>query len=143
MIVGFPGETEEEFETTKTFLDKVNFYETHIFQYSRRKGTRAAAMEDQVPAPIQHERSACLIAAGRIRQQAFESELCGKETEVLFEESVLIEGKRYVSGHTKEYVRLLLETGECLENELVPVSVLEERRGGILLCELTISGSGL
>lgn len=135
VIVGFPGETEEEFAVTKDFLDRVNFYETHIFQYSRRKGTRAAVMENQIPAPVQHERSACLIAAGKLRQQAFEAELYDMQTEVLFEEGIAIDGKQYASGHTKEYVRMLLETQEEIGNCLVKVRVGKERRQGILLCE--------
>ena len=135
VIVGFPGETQEEFEITKAFLDRVNFYETHIFQYSRRKGTRAAKMPNQIPALVQHERSACLIAAGKRRQLAFEEELCGSETEVLFEESILVDGKQYASGHTKEYVRMLMETGEDLSNCLVMVRVGKERCQGLLLCE--------
>ena len=135
VIVGFPGETEEEFAQTRAFLDKVNFYETHIFQYSRRKGTRAAVMENQIPAPIQHERSTCLIGDGKKRQQAFETELVGKTTEVLFEESIVVDGITYASGHTKEYVRLLMETSESLDNRILRVHVTDRRVNGCLVCE--------
>lgn len=135
VIVGFPGETEDEFAQTRTFLNKVNFYETHIFQYSRRKGTRAAEMDHQIPAPIQHERSACLIEDGKKRQLDFEAQLYGKTTEVLFEENVAIEGVSYASGHIKEYVRLLLPTEENLENQLVRVRVKDSRVKDCLVCE--------
>ena len=127
MIVGFPGETEEEFEITREFLNKVDFYETHIFQYSKRKGTKAAVMENQIPSAVAHARSACLIADGKVRRKRFEEELCGKETQVLFEESVQIDGKIYASGHTMEYVRMLMETEEKLDNCLVTAVPQKER----------------
>ena len=134
VIVGFPGETEEEFQITRSFLDKVDFYETHIFQYSKRKGTKAAVMENQVPSTVAHGRSALLIADGKIRQQRFEEELCGRETQVLFEESVQIDGKTYASGHTMEYVRMLMETEEKLDNSLVNVIPEKERCHEWMLC---------
>ena len=112
VIVGFPGETEEEFAITRDFLNKVDFYETHIFQYSRRKGTKAAVMENQVPSDVAHRRSAILIADGKVRKQRFEEKISETVTKVLFEESVTIDGKVYASGHTMEYIRMLLETTE-------------------------------
>lgn len=135
VIVGFPGETEEEFLQTRAFLDKVQFYETHIFQYSRRRGTKAAAMKNQVPPPVQHERSVCLIEDGKRRQYAFEKELVGTETEVLFEETVFAGDAAYASGHTKEYVRLLLRTDEKMDNQIAKVRVLDQRKKDCLLCE--------
>ena len=71
VIVGFPGETEEEFEESRALIDKVNFYETHIFKYSRRQGTRAAIMENQVPEPVKTQRSNVLIALGKEKKKAF------------------------------------------------------------------------
>ena len=93
VIVGFPGETEEEFAITRDFLNKVDFYETHIFQYSRRKGTKAAVMENQVPSDVAHRRSAILIADGKVRKQRFEEKISETVTKVLFEESVTIDGR--------------------------------------------------
>ena len=115
VIVGFPGETEEEFAITRDFLNKVDFYETHIFQYSRRKGTKAAVMENQVPSDVAHRRSAILIADGKVRKQRFEEKISETVTKVLFEESVTIDGKVYASGHTMEYIRMLMETTENLD----------------------------
>ena len=85
VIVGFPGETEEEFLTTRHFLDEIGFYETHIFKYSKRKGTRAAVMTGQVPEEIKTERSDILIADSQRRIQQFEERWLGREAEVLFE----------------------------------------------------------
>ena len=79
VIVGFPGETEEEFEESLAFVDKVDFYETHIFKYSRREGTKAAAMADQVPEQVKTARSARMIALGRRKQQAYEDRLIGDD----------------------------------------------------------------
>ena len=92
VIVGFPQESEEEFEITKQFLKKVNFYETHIFKYSRRKGTRAADMEGQIPEEIKTRRSHILQQLNEKNKQAFESCYIGKSVEVLFEEAVEKDG---------------------------------------------------
>ena len=119
VIVGFPGETEEEFAITRDFLNKVDFYETHIFQYSRRKGTKAAVMENQVPSDVAHRRSAILIADGKVRKQRFEEKISETVTKVLFEESVTIDGKVYASGHTMEYIRMLMETTVNLDNQIL------------------------
>lgn len=136
VIVGFPGETEEEFEISRTFLDKVDFYETHVFQYSRRKGTRAAVMEGQIPAQVQHTRSAYLIEDGKRRKQSFEEKLIGTKTDVLFEETVCLDGKMFASGYTKEYVRLLLETEKKMGNVIKNVQVTGERKKEWLVCKI-------
>ena len=101
-IVGFPGETEEEFQKSRDFVDKVNFYETHIFKYSRREGTRAAAMENQVSEQEKARRSAVLIELGEKKRKAYEQSFLGKEVEVLVEEEAVIEGRPMQTGHTKE-----------------------------------------
>ena len=134
VIVGFPGETEEEFAESKAFVDKVDFYETHIFQYSRRKGTKAAVMENQVPSDVAHRRSAILIADGKVRKQRFEEKINETVTKVLFEESVTIDGKVYASGHTMEYIRMLMETTEDLDNQILLVKAGKERCQDCLLC---------
>ena len=134
VIVGFPGETEEEFAITRDFLNKVDFYETHIFQYSRRKGTKAAVMENQVPSDVAHRRSAILIADGKVRKQRFEEKISETVTKVLFEESVTIDGKVYASGHTMEYIRMLMETTENLDNQILLVKAVKERCQDCLLC---------
>lgn len=116
VIVGFPGETEEEFETTKAFLEKIHFYEMHIFKYSKRQGTRAAVMENQVPEEIKTKRSAELITLSERMSNEFRSYYLGREEEVLFEEPAEINGKTMYVGYTKEYVKVATESEESLEN---------------------------
>ncbi len=123
VIVGFPGETEEEFEESKAFVDKVNFYETHIFKYSKREGTRAAVMENQVPEQIKAERSAQLIELGAKKQEAYEKEMVGKDVEILVEEPAQIDGKEVQVGHTKEYIKVALESDENLQNQIVKMRI--------------------
>lgn len=106
VIVGFPGETEEEFAESKAFVDKVDFYETHIFKYSRREGTKAAAMKDQVPDQIKAVRSAELIELSHRKQAAYEERLIGTTQEVLIEEKIIRNGEELQIGHTKEYVKI-------------------------------------
>ena len=111
VIVGFPGETEEEFEETREFLKKVHFYEMHIFKYSRRAGTRADRMPDQVPESVKTARSEALLEMERQMSLEYRKSFLGKKCEVLLEEPEVIGGKRYVTGHTREYVRIAVENG--------------------------------
>ena len=104
VIVGFPGETEEEFEQTKAYLEHIHFYEMHIFKYSKRKGTRAAVMPDQIDEQIKAARSEKLIALGHDMSKEFRKFYIGKNEEVLFEEKAVIGDKEYFVGYTKEYV---------------------------------------
>lgn len=117
IIVGFPGETEEEFEESRAFVDKVNFYETHIFKYSKRAGTKAAVMPDQVPEQIKTERSNVLLELDQKKRSQYEQQLVGTEVEVLMEEQIERDGKIYQVGHTKEYVKVALQTEENLQNQ--------------------------
>ncbi|MFR3321165.1 MAG: MiaB/RimO family radical SAM methylthiotransferase [Lachnospiraceae bacterium] len=89
VIVGFPGETETEYATTVDFLTRVGLYETHIFKYSRRQGTKAAVMPDQIPEPVKGVRSDRLIALGEENRKRFEQSWIGKRAEVLFEEQTM------------------------------------------------------
>lgn len=130
VIVGFPGETEEEFQESKAFLEKVNFYETHIFKYSRRQGTKAAEMKDQVPEPVKTERSNQLIALSRQNQREFEDWLVGKKVEVLMEEQIERDGEIWQIGHTREYVKVGRKTEENLANQLINVEI--ENRSQII-----------
>ena len=108
VIVGFPGETEEEFAETKAFLEKVGFYEMHVFKYSKRKGTRAAVMDGQVPEPVKALRSDVLLELERKQSMEFRSRKLGQVVEVLMEEEKVIGGKNYLLGHTTDYVRVAL-----------------------------------
>ena len=123
VIVGFPGETEEEFEASRAFIDRINFYETHIFKYSRREGTRAAVMDGQVPDSVKTKRSALLLELGQKKQREYEEKLLGTTREVLMEEAVVIGGETWQVGHTKEYVKIGRKTEEDLSNQLVNVEI--------------------
>lgn len=123
IIVGFPGETEEEFEESRAFVEKVNFYETHIFKYSKRQGTKAAVMPNQVPEPEKTKRSNTLLALDERNRKAYEEQFSGKETEILVEEQMEKDGKTYWIGHTKEYIRLAILSDENLSGRLLKVTV--------------------
>lgn len=119
VIVGFPGETEEEFEQTKAYLEHIHFYEMHIFKYSKRKGTLAAVMPDQIDEQVKAARSEKLIALGHDMSKEFRKFYIGKNEEVLFEEKAVIGDKEYFVGYTKEYVKVAKKTDENLENQIV------------------------
>lgn len=123
VIVGFPGETQEEFAQSRAFIDKVDFYETHVFKYSKREGTKAAAMEGQIPEAIKACRSNELLSLSRRKQAAYEEALLGTVQEVLMEEEILVGGERYQTGHTREYVKVGQKLGENRINELVNVEI--------------------
>ena len=123
VIVGFPGETEEEFAQSMAFVDKVDFYETHIFKYSKREGTKAAVMPNQVPEQIKTERSNQLLALNEEKQKKFESYYLGQSVEVLMEEEVERDGKRFQVGHTKEYMKVAVESKEKLQNKCISVKI--------------------
>ena len=105
VIVGFPAETDADFETTRRFLEKVHFYEMHVFPYSRRAGTRADRMPDQVPEPVKKERSAVLLKLEKKMSGEYRSSFAGTEQEILLEEPVTINDEIYMTGYTKEYVK--------------------------------------
>lgn len=123
IIVGFPGETEEEFEESRAFVEKVNFYEAHIFKYSKRQGTKAAVMPNQVPELEKTKRSNMLLALDERNRKAYEEQFSGKETEILVEEQMEKDGKTYWIGHTKEYIRLAILSDENLSGRLLKVTV--------------------
>ncbi len=119
VIVGFPGETEREFDITRSFVETVGFYEMHIFKYSMRKGTRAAVMPDQVPEEVKAHRSGVLQAIEQRDSSAFRASYIGKDVQVLFEEKKVIEGEAYWIGHTREYVKVACRAQDTiLENQL-------------------------
>lgn len=124
IIVGFPGETEEEFEKSKAFVDKVDFYETHIFKYSKRQGTKAAVMDNQVPEQIKTLRSNELLELDQQKREKYEAHFVGKEVEVLMEESIQVNGETFQVGHTKEYVKIALQTEENMQNQVINVEIV-------------------
>lgn len=126
IIVGFPGETEAEFEQSKAFVDKVNFYETHIFKYSKRQGTKAAEMENQIPEQIKTLRSNEMLTLDQVKRSKYEASFIGTDVEVLVEEEIQREGTPIQVGHTKEYVKIALQTERNMQNQLVSVRIDSE-----------------
>lgn len=135
VIVGFPGETEEEFEQTKAYLEHIHFYEMHIFKYSKRKGTRAAVMPDQIDEQVKAARSEKLIALGHDMSKEFRKFYIGKNEEVLFEEKAVIGDIEYFVGYTKEYVKVAKKTDKNLENQIVSGRISGMLTDEILLFE--------
>ena len=119
IIVGFPGETNEEFESTYEFLSKIKFYKMHIFKYSPREGTLAAKMTNQIDGNIKEERSQKLIELSNKNEREYNEKYIGKRVEVLFEE----EKDGLWSGYTKNYVRVFVESDESLENKILKVEI--------------------
>ena len=109
IITGFPGETEEEFKETCRFAEKIRFYETHIFRYSKRRGTKAARMEGQIPEPVKAARSEILLKLDEQRRGEYETRRMGEPLEVLLEEEIEKEGKAYYLGHSREYIKVAVE----------------------------------
>ncbi|MCC8105120.1 MAG: tRNA (N(6)-L-threonylcarbamoyladenosine(37)-C(2))-methylthiotransferase MtaB [Clostridiales bacterium] len=119
VIVGFPQETLEEFQETASFLKKLRLYETHIFKYSSRQGTRAAAMSGQIPETEKGIRSNVLIELGEQNRSLFEQGYSGRKVEALFEEPLEINGTNYFAGYTKEYMRVAIPAVEDFSNQIL------------------------
>lgn len=124
IIVGFPGETEEEFNTTYKFLEKIKFYKMHVFKYSQRKGTRATVMPNQVDGSLKEERSRKLIALSNKNEEEYNRSYIGKSVEVLFEDAHVEAGRTYRKGHTTNYIVVKVETEEDWENEIKKVKIV-------------------
>lgn len=123
VIVGFPQETEEEFNQTKAFLEKIGFFEMHIFKYSKRKGTIAAGLPGQVPDGVKNQRSNELLQLESVQSKEFRAHYIGKEAEVLFEEKKIIRGKTYQIGHTADYVKVAAVSKEDWINQIKKVRI--------------------
>lgn len=119
VIVGFPGETDDEFAITKEYLEHIHFYEMHIFKYSKREGTKAAVMPDQVPEQIKTKRSAILLESEQKMSKEFRDYYIGKEVTVLLEETFIYQGRTYFVGYTKEYVKVAFEAAKDMTNQFV------------------------
>jgi len=133
VIVGFPGETEEEFAECRSFLEKVNFYEMHIFKYSKRKGTVAAGLPGQLTEAQKTVRSGELQKLEQQMSYAFRGKYLGKEAEVLFEENKVIDGTSYRIGHTVDYVKVAVEGDEEWNNQIKTVKIDRFLKDDILL----------
>ncbi|MEG2146973.1 MAG: tRNA (N(6)-L-threonylcarbamoyladenosine(37)-C(2))-methylthiotransferase MtaB, partial [Lachnospiraceae bacterium] len=123
IIVGFPGETEEEFLQSKAFVEKVGFYETHIFKYSKREGTKAAVMEEQVADYLKLNRSNQMLELNEQKREEFEQFFIQKEVEILLEEQVEIRDQAYFTGHTKEYLRVAVPIENYRQNQIIKIKI--------------------
>ena len=135
VIVGFPGETEEEFLCTEAFLEKVHFYEMHIFKYSKRQGTRAAVMEQQVSDAVKTQRSNRLIQLEQRMSKEYRQAFMGEDIEVLLEEQKEIDGNFYQIGHTGQYIKAALKTQEDMRNCMVTGVLSEFLKDDIMVME--------
>lgn len=136
VIVGFPGETEEEFAITKEFLDKVAFAQMHIFKFSVRKGTRAERMTPQIPEQTKNERSNVLLQLNKKMQTMYHKNFYQQKEPVLFEEYTNIAGTDYTIGHNERYVKIAVPkevTSDTWLNQIIPVTVEKNLTDDILL----------
>ena len=133
VIVGFPQETEEDFEESYEFVKKIHFYETHIFKYSRRHGTKAASMDGQLTEAAKAQRSDRMLELHEIRARGYEEAMIGKKMELLLEEEIEIDGRPWYVGHSREYVRAVIsKTDAHRVNDLVTVKAVAFVRDHIL-----------
>lgn len=133
VIVGFPQETEEDFEESYEFVKKIHFYETHIFKYSRRHGTKAASMDGQLTEAAKAQRSDWMLELHEIRAREYEEAMIGKKMELLLEEEIEIDGRPWYVGHSREYVRAVVsKTDAHRVNDLVTVKAVAFVRDHIL-----------
>ena len=136
VIVGFPGETDEEFEATEKFLEEIHFAEMHVFKYSPRKGTRAAKMPDQVNETVKTQRSARLLALGEKMSEDYRK-LCEKKVlEVLAEEPVSVDGETFWTGHSREYIKCGTPSDKILSNQVVRCQMTGTKREDFVICEI-------
>ena len=134
VIVGFPQETEEDFEESYEFVKKIHFYETHIFKYSRRHGTKAASMDGQLTEAAKAQRSDRMLELHEIRAREYEEAMIGKKMELLLEEEIEIDGRPWYVGHSREYVRAVVsKTDAHRVNDLVTVKTVAFVRDHILV----------
>ncbi len=133
VIVGFPGETEEEFEQTREYLERIHFYEMHIFKYSRREGTKAAIMPDQVPEEKKAERSAVLLELEKKMSKEFRDDYLGREVTALLEEKFFWQGKEFYTVYNKEYVKVAFLREKNLSNQFIKGTIKEQLTDDIYL----------
>ena len=124
VIVGFPGETQEDYEISREFVKKVRFSELHVFKYSKRDGTVAAKMENQISEPVKTERSEDLIKVGENLTMEYRRKFIGKKVSVLFEEIINVAGENYWVGHTKEYIKVIMKSDKDISGDIKNVSLI-------------------
>jgi threonylcarbamoyladenosine tRNA methylthiotransferase MtaB len=132
VIVGFPGETEEEFEECRKFVEGISFYEMHVFKYSPRKGTVAAGMKDQLTDREKTVRSDVLISMTNAQSECYRNQFVGEKVGVLWEDEEEIKGRRYMIGHTDRYVRVAVCENDPRFKNAVSGTITTETIGGFL-----------
>lgn len=135
VIVGFPGETDEEFEQTVQFLEKIHLYEMHVFPYSQRRGTRAEKMDNQVAPSVKHERSKVLLEMTARQKEEYEKSFFGEEEIVLVEEKIAQNNEEYFTGHTKRYLKLSILSHKNIEKQMIRVKIIGYSNENRLLAE--------
>ncbi len=137
VIVGFPGESDKEFEETLEFVQGIGFSAIHVFKYSKRAGTKAAVMEDQVPEEIKNQRSNVLASVAKKMSEDYMSDFMGRIEKILIEEEVSIEGKSYLIGHNERYLKLAIMAEDDINqiNNIVAVMIEKVLSDDILLCK--------
>jgi threonylcarbamoyladenosine tRNA methylthiotransferase MtaB len=136
VIVGFPGETQEEFNETKEFVKQIGFSHIHVFKYSKRAGTKAAQMPDQVPEELKNIRSNELIAISETMSKEYKDLFLGKIEKILIEEQITIDGRDYQVGHNERYLKLAVNSELDLTNQMVKVRINNILTEEIMLCEI-------
>ena len=136
VIVGFPGETEEDYISSREFVKKVKFAELHVFKYSKRDGTVAAKMPNQIDEKIKTLRSEDLIKTGEELTKEFRQAKIGQNTTVLFEEKILLDNKEYWVGHTVDYIKIAVPEKENLEGQIRKVNVKDFLTNEIMLATM-------
>ena len=136
VILGFPGETEEDYISSREFVKKVKFAELHVFKYSKRDGTVAAKMPNQIDEKIKTLRSEDLIKTGEELTKEFRQAKIGQDTTVLFEEKILLDNKEYWVGHTVDYIKIAVPEKENLEGQIRKVNVKDFLTNEIMLATM-------
>lgn len=143
VIVGFPMETEEEFQKSRDFVDSIHFYETHIFKYSRRQGTKAAAMEGQLTEAVKAARSDVMLDLNEQHSLEYEKSMFGRKMEILLEEEMEHDGRAYYVGHSREYIRTAVEKQDGIGvNDIISVKAAGFLEKHVLLGVLSDGASG-
>lgn len=137
IIVGFPGETDEEYAQTLEFVKKVGFSHIHVFKYSKRAGTRAAKMPRQIPEDVKSERSNRLIALSQVMSREYKERFLGRIEKILVEDEAVIDGVKYQLGHNERYLKMAVVSGKALENSIIEARVCKILTDDLLLCEIS------
>ena len=136
VIVGFPQETEEEFQETCNFVQRIGFSHIHVFKFSKREGTKAATMTGQLSEEIKHQRSNRLITIAARMSEEYKALFMGKIEKILIEEEITVDGEVYQTGHNERYQKLAIRSCEDLSNRIITAKVGKDLNGEILLCEI-------